>query len=319
LPSGSLTFRQISIVTAQQNPLRSYAYLSLAAALITIGLKSVAFVMTGSIGLLSDAAESFVNLAGALMALAMLSVASRPPDDDHTYGHGKAEYFSSGVEGTLILLAAIGIIVAAVPRLINPQPIQQIGAGLIVSVVASLINLAVSLILLRAAKRNHSVTLEANGQHLLTDVWTTGGVIVGVGAVGLTDWQILDPIVAVLVAANIVLIGVRIVRKSILGLMDTALPRHEQDTLRSILAKFTNSGEIQYHALRTRQSGARRFISMHVVVPGEWTVHQGHTLLERIEGDIRESLPNVTVLTHLESLDDPSSWDDVFLDRSTGL
>jgi cation diffusion facilitator family transporter len=253
------------------------------------------------------------------MALAMLSVASRPPDDDHTYGHGKAEYFSSGVEGTLILLAAIGIIMAAVPRLINPQPIQQIGAGLLISVVASLINLAVSVILLRAAKRNHSVTLEANGQHLLTDVWTTGGVIVGVGAVGLTDWQILDPIVAVLVAANIVLIGVRIVRKSILGLMDTALPRHEQDTLRSILAKFTDSGEIQYHALRTRQSGARRFISMHVVVPGEWTVHQGHTLLERIEGEIRDALPNVTVLTHLESLDDPSSWDDVFLDRSTGL
>jgi cation diffusion facilitator family transporter len=275
--------------------------------------------MTGSIGLLSDAAESLVNLAGALMALAMLSVASRPPDDDHTYGHGKAEYFSSGVEGTLILLAAIGIIMAAVPRLINPQPIQQIGAGLLISVVASLINLAVSVILLRAAKRNHSVTLEANGQHLLTDVWTTGGVIVGVGAVGLTDWQILDPIVAVLVAANIVLIGVRIVRKSILGLMDTALPRHEQDTLRSILAKFTDSGEIQYHALRTRQSGARRFISMHVVVPGEWTVHQGHTLLERIEGEIRDALPNVTVLTHLESLDDPSSWDDVFLDRSTGL
>lgn len=292
-----------------------YAWLSIATAVITMGLKVVAYSLTGSIGLLSDAMESLVNLAGALMALAMLTVAARPADDEHTYGHSKAEYFSSGVEGTLILLAAVSIGIAAVQRLITPRPLEQIGLGLGVSIVASLVNLGVALVLRSAARRHQSITLEANARHLMTDVWTSAGVLIGVGAVALTDWERLDPIVALVVAGNIIWTGVRIVRTSALGLMDTALPLGEQDTVRKVLDQFNQLG-IQFHALRTRQAGARRFVSLHVLVPGGWTVHQGHRMLERIEEEIRKALPNTTVFTHLESLDDPASWDDMMLDRS---
>jgi cation diffusion facilitator family transporter len=301
--------------TTSRASLTRFAWLSLAAALLTIGLKSVAYLLTGSVGLLSDALESGVNLAGALMALAMLTVAARPADEDHAYGHSKAEYFSSGVEGTLILVAAASIAIAAVQRLLTPKPLEQVGLGLVVSVLASLVNLSVALILRRASKRYRSITLEANANHLLTDVWTSGGVLVGVGAVALTGWQRLDPLVAILVAANIVWTGVRIVRKSVSGLMDTALPPEEQSALRRVLEPYLQTG-VQYHALRTRQSGARQFVSLHVLVPGTWTVHEGHQLLERIEADIRQALPNVTAFTHLESLDDPISWDDVHLDRA---
>lgn len=304
--------------TTNRASLTRFAWLSLAAALLTIGLKSVAYLLTGSVGLLSDALESGVNLAGALMALAMLTVAARPADEDHAYGHSKAEYFSSGVEGSLILIAAGSIAVAAVQRLLAPKPLEQVGLGLAVSVLASLVNLSVALILLRASKRYRSITLEANANHLLTDVWTSGGVLVGVGAVALTGWQRLDPLVAILVAANIVWAGVRIVRKSVSGLMDTALPPEEQGALRRVLEPYLQTG-VQYHALRTRQSGARQFVSLHVLVPGAWTVHEGHQLLERIEADIRQTLPNVTAFTHLESLDDPISWDDMHLDRPEAL
>jgi len=295
--------------------LTRYAWLSVAAAVATIALKTVAYVLTGSVGLLSDAVESVVNLVGAVMALSMLTVASRPADEDHSYGHSKAEYFSSGVEGTLILVAALAIGVAAVRRLLAPQPLEAIGAGLAVSVGASLINLAVALVLLRVAKQHHSITLEANAQHLFTDVWTSAGVIVGVAAVAGTGWLRLDPIVAIFVAMNILWTGTRIVRKSILGLMDTALPPEELTAVKAALDSHLNDG-IEYHALRTRQSGARRFVSLHVLVPGAWTVHRGHALLEDLEARIREVVPNVTVFTHLESLDDPASWDDLDLDRS---
>ena len=295
--------------------LTRYAWLSVAAAVATIALKTVAYVLTGSVGLLSDAVESVVNLVGAVMALSMLTVASRPADEDHSYGHSKAEYFSSGVEGTLILVAALAIGVAAVRRLLAPQPLEAIGAGLAVSVGASLINLAVALVLLRVAKQHHSITLEANAQHLFTDVWTSAGVIVGVAAVAGTGWLRLDPIVAMFVAMNILWTGTRIVRKSILGLMDTALPPEELTAVKAALDSHLNDG-IEYHALRTRQSGARRFVSLHVLVPGAWTVHRGHALLEDLEARIREVVPNVTVFTHLESLDDPASWDDLDLDRS---
>jgi cation diffusion facilitator family transporter len=294
--------------------LKRFAWLSVAAAVVTIALKVVAYLLTGSIGLLSDALESLVNLVGAAMALAMLTVAARPADDDHAYGHGKAEYFSSGVEGTLILIAAISIAIAATERLVDPRPLEQVGFGLGVSAAASGVNLLVARILLRAARRHHSVTLEANAQHLMTDVWTSAGVIVGVGAVALTGWLRLDPVVALLVAANIVWAGVRIVRESALGLMDTALPTEEREALQAAIEPYCRDG-VQYHALRTRQSGVRRFVSLHVLVPGEWTVHRGHRLLEQIEADVRRVVPHVTVLTHLESLDDPSSWDDVTLDR----
>ena len=294
--------------------LKRYAWLSIAAAVGTIVLKTAAYLLTGSVGLLSDALESLVNLVGAVMALGMLTVAARPADDDHAYGHGKAEYFSSGVEGTLILFAALSIGVAAVDRLVHPKPLEQVGLGLGVSVIASLINLGVAIVLRRAARTYDSITLEANAHHLLTDVWTSAGVIVGVGVVAATHWSPLDPIVALLVAANIVWTGVRIVRQSVLGLMDTALPEEERIALRLALEPYLKDG-VEYHALRTRQSGARRFVSLHVIVPGMWTVHRGHELLERIEADIRRVVPNVTVLTHLESLDDPASWDDVMLDR----
>jgi cation diffusion facilitator family transporter len=295
--------------------LTRFAWLSIGAAILTITLKSTAYLLTGSVGLLSDALESLVNLIGALVALAMLTVAARPADEDHAYGHGKAEYFSSGVEGTLILIAAVSIIVAAIPRLIAPRPLEQIGLGLGVSVAASLINLIVAVILLQAGKRHNSITLEANARHLLTDVWTSAGVLIGVGAVALTGWQRLDPFVAFVVAANIIWSGVRIVRKSALGLMDTALSNKEQDLVRNALEPYMKSG-VQYHALRTRQSGARQFVSLHVIVPGKWTVQRGHQLLESIEADIRRALPNVTVFTHLESLNDPASWEDTNLDRA---
>jgi cation diffusion facilitator family transporter len=294
--------------------LTRFAWLSIAAALATILLKAAAYVLTGSIGLLSDALESFVNLAGAIMALAMLTIAARPADEDHLYGHSKAEYFSSGVEGTLILLAAISIGGTAILRLITPRPLEQIGLGIAVSIAASLINLVVARILLVASRRDHSITLEANAQHLMTDVWTSVGVTIGVGAVALTGWERLDPIVALIVAANIIWSGIHIVRKSVLGLMDTALPVEEQAVVQKVLDKHMQK-HVQYHALRTRQSGSRRFVSLHVLVPGYWSVQRGHQLLERIEADIRQVLPSVTVFTHLESLNDPASFEDIALDR----
>ncbi len=300
--------------TTNRASLTRFAWLSIAAALLTILLKATAYLLTGSVGLLSDALESFVNLAGAVMALAMLTIAARPADEDHVYGHSKAEYFSSGVEGTLILIAAISIGATAILRLITPRPLEQIGLGIAVSAGASVINLIVAQILLRASKRDNSITLEANSQHLMTDVWTSVGVTLGVGAVVLTGWQRLDPIVALIVAANIIWSGIHIVRKSVLGLMDTALPVDEQLVVQKVLDKHMQK-HVQYHALRTRQSGSRRFVSLHVLVPGNWTVQRGHQFLERIEADIRQVLPSVTVFTHLESLNDPASWEDIDLDR----
>jgi cation diffusion facilitator family transporter len=294
--------------------LTRFAWLSIGAALATMALKALAYLMTGSVGLLSDALESLVNLAGAIMALSMLTVAARPADEDHPHGHGKAEYFSAGVEGALILVAAASIAYAAAERLMHPRPLEQIGLGLAVSVLASMINLGVALVLGRAARTHRSATLDANAHHLMTDVWTSGGVLVGVGLVALTGWQRLDPIVAIAVALNIVWTGGRIVRDSISGLMDTALPAAEIDLIRKLLAPYEHDG-IQYHALRTRRAGANRFVSLHVLVPPEWTVQRGHDVLERIEADIRRALPPVSVLTHLEPLGDPAAMNDLELHR----
>jgi cation diffusion facilitator family transporter len=299
----------------QSPSLTRYAWLSIAAAIATMALKGVAYLLTGSVGLLSDALESLVNLAGALMALAMLSVAARPPDEDHAHGHGKAEYFSAGAEGALIVIAAISIGVAAVDRLLHPQPIERVGLGLAVSVVAALLNLAVALVLLRAAKANRSATLQASAHHLLTDVWTTAGVLVGVAAVAFSGWLPLDPIVALAVAANIVWTGGRIMRDSVAGLMDASLPLAEQRVLRQLLDGYAPQG-IDYHALRTRRAGAHRFVSVHVLVPPDWTVQRGHDLLEQIEAEIRRALPPVTVLTHLEPLGDPAAMADQDLHRA---
>ena len=296
-----------------RSSLTRFAWLSIAAAIVTIGLKAAAYLITGSVGLLSDAVESLVNLIGGIMALAMLTVAAKPADEDHAYGHSKAEYFSSGVEGSLILLAAVSIGYTAIPRLLAPQPLQGLGMGLLVSVAASLLNLGVALLILRAGRKHNSITLEANAHHLLTDVWTSVGVLAGVGLVALTKWNWLDPVVALLVAANIIRTGVGIVRRSIAGLMDIALSPEDMATVRQVLKIYERDG-IQFHALRSRQAGARKFFSTHVLVPGDWTVQQGHKLLGRIETDIRAALPNSVVFTHLESLDDPASWDDETFD-----
>lgn len=306
------------MVFMERSDLKGFALLSIFAAIVTISLKGAAYLLTDSVGLLSDALESLVNLAAALMALAMLTVAARPPDDEHAYGHGKVEYFASGVEGALILLTAVSICWAAVRRLLDPQPIEQIGLGLILSTLASLINFGVASILLRAGRKYNSITLEADAHHLMTDVWTSVGVIIGIGAVAFTGWQQIDPIIALFIAANIIWSGVKLVRRSVLGLMDTALPSATQTTIREILDQYVQSG-IQYHALRTRQAGSRQFVSVHVLVPGHWTVHKGHQLLERIEADIRRAVPYIHVFTHLESLDDPAAWHDVSLDRADNV
>jgi cation diffusion facilitator family transporter len=294
--------------------LTRFAWLSIAAAVFTLALKTWAYFITGSVGLLSDAIESVVNLAGGIMALGMLSVAARPADEDHAYGHSKAEYFSSGVEGGLIVIAAISIIVSAVPRLITPRPLAEIGLGLGISLGASIVNLVVALVLLRAGRNYKSITLEADARHLLTDVWTSAGVLAGVGLVALTGWNALDPVVALLVATNIIWTGVGIVRRSVSGLMDAMLSSDDVAAVRQVLDRYTPEG-VEFHALRTRQAGAWKFVSVHVLVPGHWTVHRGHQLLERIEGDIRRDLPDSTVFTHLESLDDPASWEDQSLER----
>jgi cation diffusion facilitator family transporter len=297
-----------------RSSLTRYAWLSILAAIVTIGLKSFAYLLTGSVGLLSDAVESLVNLVAAILALAMLIVAARPADEEHQYGHSKAEYFASGAEGVLILVAAVSIAVAAVHRIIAPQPVEQAGLGLAVAVVASAINFSVARILLNVGRKNNSITLEADAYHLMTDVWTSAAVIVGVGAVALTDWELLDPIVALIVAVNIVRTGFQLMRRSVAGLMDAALPPEENEKLLAVLEKYKEQG-IQFHALRTRQAAGRRFVSIHVLVPGRWTIHRGHHMVENIEADIRGVLAGVIIFTHLEPVDDPLSFQDIEIDR----
>ncbi len=300
--------------TGDRRALVRFAWLSVGTAIVTIALKTAAWRVTGSVGLLSDALESLVNLAGALIALAMLTVAARPPDEEHPYGHGKAEYFSSAAEGMLVAGAAVAIEVAAFNRLLHPQPLELVGLGLGISVLASLCNLGTGLVLRRAGRRHDSISLSAGARHLFTDVWTSAGVVIGVGAVVVTGWLRLDPIIAMVVGAQILWTGLRIVDESAHGLMDTMLAGPELAAVQAAIEAHL-AGGVQYHALRTRKAGARRFVSLHVLVPGAWTVHRGHQLLERIEADIRHAVPNATVDTHLEALEDPASWEDQALDR----
>jgi cation diffusion facilitator family transporter len=295
--------------------LKRYAWLSIAAAIATILLKGWAWWLTGSVGLLSDALESFVNLAGAMMALAMLTLAARPADENHAHGHGKAEYFSSAFEGFLILIAAISIGYAAIDRLLNPRALEAVGIGLIVSVAASIINLATSRILMDVGRKYNSITLEADAHHLMTDVWTSAGVIAGVGLAWATGWLWLDPVIALLVAMNIVWTGWRLLHRSAAGLMDVSLPAEALAAIEAVLADYRRQG-LDFHALRTRQAGARAFVSMHVLVPGAWTVQQGHDWSERIEADLRRALPYAHFTTHIEPLEDPLSHADQALDRS---
>lgn len=296
--------------------LRRYAVVSIVAALATIGLKGGAYLITGSVGLLSDALESLVNLVAAIVALIALSAAARPEDADHRYGHSKAEYFSSGFEGALIMLAAASIVYTSIQRLLAPQPIERIGLGASIALGASLINLLVARILFRAGRRHHSITLEADAHHLMSDVWTSAGVIVGVGAAAATGWHRLDPIIAILVAINIVRTGVNILRRSLLGLLDTAIPDDLQRKITAIMARHARHG-VRFHALRTRQAGAWQFIDFHVLVPGNWTVQRGHDLLEEIEEEVRAAVPNSSVFTHLEPIEDPASFADVHLERDS--
>ena len=302
--------------TARALPsLQRYAWLSIAAAIATISLKAGAYYLTGSVGLLSDALESVVNLVAAVTALAMLAVAERPPDDDHPFGHTKAEYFASAVEGALVLVAAFGIAATAIERLIHPQPLEHVGVGLAISVVASSINLGVARVLERVGRRYGSITLEADARHLMTDVWTTLGVLIGVAAVQLTGWLPLDPIIALLVALNIVWAGVQLMRRAATGLMDSAIPVPERERIQQVFARFEPEG-VEFHSLRTRQAGQRRFVAVHVLVPGEWSVQRGHDLLEQIEREVREAMPGpTTVMTHLEPIEDPLSHEDMGIDR----
>jgi cation diffusion facilitator family transporter len=301
---------QPQVQKEKRSSLTRFAWISIAASLTTIALKSGAYLLTNSVGLLSDAVESLVNLVAGIMALIMLTIAARPADASHAYGHSKAEYFSSTTEGILILVAAGGIISTAVQRFFNPQPLDQLGIGLIVSAAASVVNFAASRTLLAAGKRENSITLEADAHHLMTDVWTSAGVITGIGIVALTGWQTLDPIIAILVGLNIVWTAYQLLRRSVAGLMDASLPEAEQKVIAAVMSKYRERG-VAFHALRTRQSAARRFVSVHVLMPGAWTLHDAHHIAEDFEGDIRKELPDAIVQTHLEPVDDEISMTDV--------
>ena len=293
---------------------RRYAGLSIAAAVTTIGLKLGAYYLTGSVGLFSDAAESVVNLVAAVAVLWALTFAIRPPDEEHAFGHSKAEYFSSGLESALIIIAAVWIGITAWGRLMEPQPLQNVGLGLSITLGAAALNGVVALVLLRAGRRLRSITLRADAQHLLTDVWTSVGVVLGIVMVQLTGWLVLDPLIGLVVAANIVWTGFRLLRDTAEGLLDRVLPQEDQEVIASVLSRYERQG-IRFHAVCTRAAGQRRFVSMHVLVPGLWTVKQGHDLSEKIEEELAGALPQSTYFIHIEPSEDPASFEDQNLDR----
>lgn len=295
--------------------LERFAWLSVAAAVATITLKALAWWLTDSVGLLSDALESVVNLAAALLALSMLRLAAAPPDADHPYGFSKAEYFSAGIEGALIVLAAAGIVGTAIPRLVAPHELDMPLAGLTLTVAASAINFGVATVLLRAGREHHSITLEADGRHLMTDVWTSAAVIAGVALVYLSGWLRLDPLVAIAVALHILWTGFGLVRRSVRGLMDPAISAEDQREVDKLIVEYSRRYGVSFHALRTRQAGARRFVSFHLLVPDAWSVAQAHQLSEEIEARMRAMVPNAAIFTHIEPISDPASYEDQGLDR----
>jgi len=296
-------------------PLEHYAWLSVGAALATMALKTLAWYVTGSVGLLSDALESLINLGAALLALSMLRLAARPPDAAHPYGRYKAEYFASGIEGALIVIAAAIIVISALPRLAAPQPIDAPLLGIVISAVASAINLGGALLLVSVGKRLQSIALEADGHHLMSDVWTSAGVIAGVALVAATGWLILDPLIAIAVAVHIVWTGVMLMRRSFSGLLDAAIPETEVAEIEKIFTEYRKRYGVDFHALLTRQSGARRFISFHLLVPDAWPVDRAHQLSEEIEERIRSLVPNAITLSHIEPISQPASYDDIKLER----
>ncbi|HIY24628.1 MAG TPA: cation diffusion facilitator family transporter, partial [Candidatus Brachybacterium merdigallinarum] len=290
--------------------LRKFAWLSIAAAILTIALKTGAWAMTDSVGLLSDAAESTVNLVAAVVALIALTVAARPATERFLYGRAKAEYFSAAIEGLMIFAAAAVIMVTAVERFINPRPLENLGIGLLIVVIASLLNGGVALVLLRAGAEHNSITLRADGKHLMTDVVTSAGVLLGVGLVALTGWERLDALVAFAVGVNIVVTGIGLLRESLSGLLDKALPEEDHEIITEVLRRRTD-GTITFHGLQTREAGQQKYMNVHVLVPDEWTVKRGHDYIEELEAELYDCLPDLTVLTHLEPISDPASYEDI--------
>lgn len=290
--------------------LERFAWLSLATGFVVFSLKIVAWRLTDSVGLLSDALESTVNIGAALVAVFALRAANRPADAEHQYGHGKAEYLSAMVEGFLILAASAAIIATAVMRLLNPQPLEDVGVGLAVSVFASVLNGIVAFILIRVGRSHRSMVLVADGKHLLTDVWTSAGVVVAVAAVALTGWLPLDPLIALAVGANILWTGWGLLRDSVSGLLDERLPDEDIDKVVEVLAG-KESDTVHFHALQSRAAGRQRFVSMHMLVPGASSVRSAHDLAQEIEDEIEEALPGTVVSIHIEPLEDPRAWDDI--------
>jgi cation diffusion facilitator family transporter len=301
--------RQVAQPVAERRYLLRFVYLSIAAAVLTLLLKYAAYVITGSVGLLSDAIESIVNVVAAVIALIALRSAAKPADSLHHFGRGKAEYLSSGIEGFMIFGAATAILVTSVPRLWNPGELEDLGFGLLITSAATVVNAVVGIVLVRVGTTHRSATLRADGHHLLTDVWTSVGVIVGVTLVLVTGWTVLDPLVAIAVAINIMVVGVRLVRESTRGLLDVALPEAETRKIVTVLAAHAVNG-VTFHGLQTREAGRDRFMSVHMLVPGQWSISEGHDAAERVEQDLREAVPDLAILTHLEPREDPRAYGD---------
>lgn len=293
--------------------LTKYGWLAVATALVTIALKTGAWLVTGSVGLLADAAESVVNLVAAIVALIALKIAAKPADKNHHFGHTKAEYFSAAAEGIMIFVAAASIIAFAVERLINPRELESIGIGVAISVVAAIINGVVARILITAGRKHRSITLRADGKHLMTDVYTSAGVVVGIGLVALSGWTWLDPVVAIAVGINILVAGSKLVIESVAGLMDVSLSKEENARIRQILDEHTKENTIEFHAVRTRESGTRQFMEMHMLVPGDWSVQRGHDAMEDLIDVLVEEFPDLKVTGHLEPIEDPRSYEDMEL------
>ena len=293
--------------------LRKYAWLAIGTAVVTVLLKGSAWAITGSVGLLSDAAESMVNLVAAVAALVALTIAARPADHNHHFGHTKAEYFSAALEGVMVFVAAASIIYLGIDRLLNPRPLESIGIGMMISLLAAVINGVVGRILIKVGSRHRSITLRADGKHLMTDVYTSVGVVVGLLLVWLTGWEWLDPVVAILVGVNILVTGYRLISESAAGLMDVSLSAEDNARILAILEAHTEKGRIEFHAVRTRESAARQFMEMHMLVPGDWTVQRGHDAMEDLIERIVAEFPAMRVTGHLEPVSDPRSYEDIHL------
>ena len=298
---------------AARPDLRKYAWLAIGTAVLTVLLKASAWAITGSVGLLSDAAESMVNLAAAIVALVMLTIAARPADDSHHFGHTKAEYFSAALEGIMVFVAAASIIYLGIDRLLNPRPLESLGIGLGISLTAAVLNGIVGRLLVKVGTRHRSITLRADGRHLLTDVYTSVGVVVGLGLAWLTGWNWMDPVIAILVGVHILVTGYRLIAESSAGLMDASLSPEDNARIQAILDAHTEKGRIEFHAVRTRESGARQFMEMHMLVPGDWSVQRGHDVMEDLVDEIVAQFPAMRVTGHLEPIADPRSYEDMAL------